>query len=173
MPEKAATPKGRCSAAVLRAWDSGRSAANTLGKLACLMYRSTSGARTNACPRTVAVPWTPPSTSTVAHLDTALRLYEQAEAGHDAARVRDRLKGMGDRRPRSTPGWDGLTESELRIVRLVAGGATNKQVADRLFLSPHTVGTHLGHAFCKLGIGSRVELTRIVLSQVGRLSGLS
>ncbi|GAA2215826.1 LuxR family transcriptional regulator [Nonomuraea monospora] len=105
---------------------------------------------------------------TVAHLDTALRLYEQAEAEHDAARVRNRLKGMGERRSRATSsrptaGWDSLTTSELQIVRLVAGGATNKQVADQLFLSPHTVSTHLWHAFTKLGISSRVELTRLVL----------
>ncbi|MEV4012529.1 helix-turn-helix transcriptional regulator [Nonomuraea angiospora] len=64
---------------------------------------------------------------------------------------------------RPTAGWDSLTASELQIVRLVAGGATNKQVADRLYLSPHTVSTHLWHAFTKLGISSRVELTRLVL----------
>jgi DNA-binding NarL/FixJ family response regulator len=83
-------------------------------------------------------------------------------------RVRDRLKGLGERRPRAvsgrpTAGWESLTASELQIVRLVAGGATNKQVADRLYLSPHTVSTHLWHAFTKLGISSRVELTRLVL----------
>lgn len=107
-------------------------------------------------------------TGTISHLDTALRLYEQAEAAQDAARVRDRLKGLGERRSRTvssrpTAGWDSLTVSELHIVRLVAGGATNKQVADQLFLSPHTVSTHLWHAFTKLGISSRVELTRLVL----------
>jgi DNA-binding CsgD family transcriptional regulator len=107
-------------------------------------------------------------TGTVGHLDTALRLYEQAEAEHDATRVRDRLKGLGERRSRAvsgrpTAGWDSLTASELQIIRLVAGGATNKQVADRLYLSPHTVSTHLWHAFTKLGVSSRVELTRLVL----------
>ncbi|WP_260478445.1 AAA family ATPase [Nonomuraea sp. WAC 01424] len=107
-------------------------------------------------------------TGMIFHLDTALRLYEQAEAEHDAARVRDCLRSLGERRSRGassrpTAGWDSLTASELQIVRLVAGGATNKQVADQLFLSPHTVSTHLWHAFTKLGISSRVELTRLVL----------
>ncbi|MFB4289234.1 helix-turn-helix transcriptional regulator [Nonomuraea sp. ATR24] len=107
-------------------------------------------------------------TGTVVELDAALRLYEQAEAEHDASRVRDRLRGLGQRRSRDVPsrptaGWDSLTASELQIVRLVAGGATNKQVADQLYLSPHTVSTHLWHAFAKLGISSRVELTRLVL----------
>ncbi|MGW7477063.1 response regulator transcription factor [Nonomuraea muscovyensis] len=49
-------------------------------------------------------------------------------------------------------------------MRLLAGGATTtKQVADQLYLSPHTVSTHLWHAFTKLGISSRVELTRVLL----------
>ncbi|MFI7455416.1 AAA family ATPase [Nonomuraea sp. NPDC049714] len=105
---------------------------------------------------------------TIDHLDAALLLYTQAEAEHDAARVRDRLRNLGERRTRDVPrrptqGWDSLTASELQIVRLVAGSATNKEVADQLYLSPHTVSTHLWHAFTKLGISSRVELTRLVL----------
>ncbi|MER6828984.1 helix-turn-helix transcriptional regulator [Streptosporangium sp. NPDC000563] len=48
-------------------------------------------------------------------------------------------------------------------MRLVAGGATDKQVADRLHPPPHTVSTHLRHAFTKLGVGSRVELTKLLL----------
>ncbi|MFF5107526.1 helix-turn-helix transcriptional regulator [Streptosporangium sp. NPDC000509] len=64
---------------------------------------------------------------------------------------------------RPTAGWDSLTASEMQVIRLVAGGATDKQVADRLYLSPYTVSTHLRHAFTKLGIGSRVELTELLL----------
>ena len=45
---------------------------------------------------------------------------------------------------------------------LVGAGATNRDVAARLVLSPHTVSTHLRHAFVKLDINSRVELARIV-----------
>jgi DNA-binding CsgD family transcriptional regulator len=58
-------------------------------------------------------------------------------------------------------GWSGLTESELHVVRLVAQGLTNRQTAERLFLSQHTVSNHLRHAFAKLGISSRVELARL------------
>ncbi|MDX3104738.1 response regulator transcription factor [Nonomuraea angiospora] len=68
---------------------------------------------------------------------------------------------------RPTTGRDSLTASELQIVRLVAGGVTNKQVADRLYLSPHTVSTHLWHAFTKLGISSRVEHTRLPVTTEG------
>jgi DNA-binding CsgD family transcriptional regulator len=50
-------------------------------------------------------------------------------------------------------------------VRLVAGGATNRSAAEQLYVSPHTVSTHLRHAFAKLGITSRNELIRIALSR--------
>jgi DNA-binding CsgD family transcriptional regulator len=46
------------------------------------------------------------------------------------------------------------------VVRLVSEGGTNRQVAERLFLSPHTVNTHLRNAFVKLGVRSRLELAR-------------
>ena len=57
---------------------------------------------------------------------------------------------------------DSLTESELKIAHLVAGGATNREVAQRLFLSPHTVNSHLRNVFAKLGIRSRTELSRFI-----------
>ena len=42
---------------------------------------------------------------------------------------------------------------------------TNREVASQLYVSPHTVSTHLRHAFSKLGINSRVDLTRIAVEQ--------
>jgi DNA-binding CsgD family transcriptional regulator len=41
------------------------------------------------------------------------------------------------------------------VVTLVAQGATNREVAERLYLSPYTVNSHLRHVFAKLGIRSR------------------
>ncbi|MFI7226632.1 ATP-binding protein [Nonomuraea angiospora] len=71
----------------------------------------------------------------------------------------------GRARPEATGrGWAALTASELRVVRLVAQGMTNREAAAALFLSPHTVDSHLRHAFAKLGVNSRVELTRQVLA---------
>jgi DNA-binding CsgD family transcriptional regulator len=64
-------------------------------------------------------------------------------------------------RPRSSSDWPELTESELAVVRLVAQGATNREVAERIYISPHTVNSHLRHVFTKLGIRSRVELARM------------
>ncbi len=66
----------------------------------------------------------------------------------------------------SVPGleWRRLAPGELRIVRLVAEGMTNREIAASLFLSKHTVDSHLKSAFAKLNIRSRVELTRLLLT---------
>ena len=58
-------------------------------------------------------------------------------------------------------GWDALTSAELAVARLAAADNTNRQIAEKLFISPHTVNTHLRHIFEKLGINSRVALTRL------------
>lgn len=104
----------------------------------------------------------------VARWKDALQLYDACAATVDSASVRSRLRAVGvavpsnrGRRPRL--GWAALTDAELAVVRLVAAGGTNREVAQRLFLSPHTVDSHLRHAFHKLGISSRVELTRIAI----------
>ena len=53
-----------------------------------------------------------------------------------------------------------LTNAELRVVRVIVDGKTNKEAASTLFLSPHTVDSHLRRVFGKLGINTRVELTK-------------
>jgi DNA-binding CsgD family transcriptional regulator len=55
-----------------------------------------------------------------------------------------------------------LTGSELQVVRIIADGATNRSAAEQLYLSPHTVSSHLRSAFAKLGINSRVQLARVL-----------
>jgi DNA-binding CsgD family transcriptional regulator len=62
--------------------------------------------------------------------------------------------------PRAKTGWDSLTDSELRVISLIAQGVTNRDVAAQLHLSLHTVKTHIRNAFAKLGINSRAELSR-------------
>jgi DNA-binding CsgD family transcriptional regulator len=100
-------------------------------------------------------------------LGRTLALYSELGATWDARRVRSHLRELGVRRrlvaaEPETNGWGALTASELTVARLVAEGLTNREVAERLFVSPHTVNSHLRHAFLKLGISSRVELARVV-----------
>jgi pimeloyl-ACP methyl ester carboxylesterase/DNA-binding CsgD family transcriptional regulator len=68
----------------------------------------------------------------------------------------ERMKQRRRRRP--SVGWESLTEAELDVVRLVAEGMTNPEIARRLFVSPRTVQTHLGHVFTKLGLSNRAEV---------------
>jgi DNA-binding CsgD family transcriptional regulator len=96
----------------------------------------------------------------------ALELYAQAGAAWDAGRVRGRLRALGVRRRlvaahRPGRGWAAMTDSELAVARLVAQGLTNREVAERLFVSQHTVSGHLRHVFAKLDVNSRVDLTRL------------
>jgi DNA-binding CsgD family transcriptional regulator len=99
-------------------------------------------------------------------LGRTLALYTDVGATWDARRVRSRLRELGVRRrlvtaEPETSGWAALTTSELTVARLVAEGLTNREVAERLFVSPHTVNSHLRHVFSKLRINSRVELARL------------
>jgi DNA-binding CsgD family transcriptional regulator len=62
-------------------------------------------------------------------------------------------------RARPSSGWASLTTTERQVVRLVADGLTNPQIAARLFVTRATVKTHLSHIFSKLGVINRTELT--------------
>jgi DNA-binding CsgD family transcriptional regulator len=68
-------------------------------------------------------------------------------------------RGRGERK-RPSSGWDSLTPTELDVVRLVAEGIPNKDIATRLFISPRTVQSHLRHVYNKLGLTSRVQLAQ-------------
>jgi predicted ATPase/class 3 adenylate cyclase/DNA-binding CsgD family transcriptional regulator len=68
-------------------------------------------------------------------------------------------RGHGERK-RPASGWASLTPTERDVVRLVAEGLTNSDVAARLFVSPRTVQTHLTHVYTKLGLTSRVQLAQ-------------
>jgi DNA-binding CsgD family transcriptional regulator len=58
--------------------------------------------------------------------------------------------------------WSTLTKAERTLSALVAKGMTNRQVAELLFVSRHTVDAHLRHIFRKLGVNSRVGLAHLV-----------
>jgi DNA-binding CsgD family transcriptional regulator len=100
-------------------------------------------------------------------LNSAFDTYIECEATADARRVGRTLRRLGAERrivahPRAKTGWGSLTDSELTVVNLIAQGATNRDVATQLHLSPHTVKTHVHNAFAKLGINSRAQLTQLM-----------
>jgi DNA-binding CsgD family transcriptional regulator len=101
------------------------------------------------------------------HLNAAFDTYMEHEALADARRVGRELRRLGVERrivshPRAKTGWGSLTDSELKVVHLIAEGATNRSVATQLHLSPHTVKTYLRNAFAKLGVNSRAQLTQLI-----------
>lgn len=103
---------------------------------------------------------------TVSVLETALDLYLDCGAARDTARMQRKLRRLGVHHvrrigiERRKSGWESLTGAELRVVRAIVDGRTNREAAHALFLSPHTVDSHLRRVFSKLDINSRVELTK-------------
>jgi DNA-binding CsgD family transcriptional regulator len=94
----------------------------------------------------------------------ALDLFESVSTPLWAERARDELRATGETvRRRDSSTLETLTPQERRVARLVADGASNKDVAAQLFLSSRTVEYHLGKVFTKLGVASRVELARLPL----------
>ncbi|HUB22573.1 MAG TPA: AAA family ATPase [Streptosporangiaceae bacterium] len=92
-------------------------------------------------------------------LEAALAAFQKLGAVPWASRAELELRATGRTR---TPAADTptvtLTPQELQIARLAASGLTNKQIAERLFLSPRTVSGHLYRIFPKLGITARAAL---------------
>jgi transcriptional regulator of acetoin/glycerol metabolism/DNA-binding CsgD family transcriptional regulator len=70
-----------------------------------------------------------------------------------------------DLRSRPLLGLGSLTDTERAVANLVAEGLTNRQIAERVFISRHTVDFHLRAIFRKVGVASRVELARQVIGQ--------
>jgi DNA-binding NarL/FixJ family response regulator len=58
--------------------------------------------------------------------------------------------------PRPPDPPDGLTQREVEILSLIAQGLTNGEIAERLFLSNHTIKTHINRIFAKTGSRDRV-----------------
>ncbi|MBX6354711.1 MAG: helix-turn-helix transcriptional regulator [Micromonosporaceae bacterium] len=81
-------------------------------------------------------------------------------------------RGRGTRQ-RPPTGWASLTSTELEVVRLVADGLTNPQIAERLFVSRATVKTHLSHIYAKLNITNRASLASLASANRDGLSAPS
>jgi DNA-binding NarL/FixJ family response regulator len=88
------------------------------------------------------------------------RFGESGESRDVAARLRNALGGEvgAAQRPGPVVAVQAFTPSEQQVARLVAKGLSNREIAERLFLSPKTVEAHLSRAYRKLGVSSRTQL---------------
>ena len=92
-------------------------------------------------------------------LREAVDLFDAMGATRWSARARLELRATGETvSPRTPEARDRLTAQELQIGKLAAEGLSNREIGERLILSPRTIGSHLYRIFPKLGISSRSEL---------------
>jgi DNA-binding CsgD family transcriptional regulator len=104
-------------------------------------------------------------------IQEARELLRAAQAGFDslgaslwAERARKELRAAGvASRAQAPTAWSSLSAQELQVARMAAEGLSNRQIAERLYLSHRTVASHLYRIFPKLGITSRAQLTVLSL----------
>jgi DNA-binding CsgD family transcriptional regulator len=97
------------------------------------------------------------------HLAQALDLAARCGARPLAARVREELKAAGARPRRDwRRGVESLTPAELRVARLAAGGRTNREIAQALYVTVKTVEGHLARVYAKLDINGRAQLAPVL-----------
>jgi DNA-binding CsgD family transcriptional regulator len=78
-------------------------------------------------------------------------------------RAREELRASGETsRRRSVASWDELSPQELQIAQMAAGGQSNREIGQRLYISHRTVGSHLYRIYPKLGITNRAQLYRVL-----------
>jgi DNA-binding CsgD family transcriptional regulator len=97
-------------------------------------------------------------------LHSALAAFEHFGAPHCAARARAELRALGALAAptHAVNPTARLTAQQLLVARMVAEGATNREIAARLALSPRTIDHHLRGVFSRLGIRSRIDLVRLL-----------
>jgi DNA-binding CsgD family transcriptional regulator len=94
---------------------------------------------------------------------SALDLFTRLGAKVWIERTQAELGRVATRRPAGSA----LTETERRVAELAASGQTNREIADALFISVHTVEAHLTRVYRRLGVQSRTELARLDLGTSG------
>jgi DNA-binding NarL/FixJ family response regulator len=93
-----------------------------------------------------------------AELERAAAIAEELGAGTVEALAEQALRALGVRTWRRKASAGAFTERELEIARLVAAGASNPEIASRLFLSRKTVERHVSNVLRKVGARNRAEL---------------
>ncbi len=100
----------------------------------------------------------------ISHFRTAYRIARKLGARPLAAQITNELERLGataeERRSSDAPEralHGGLTNRQAEILKHMAAGLTNKEIAGKLFLSPRTVDMHVGHILERLDCRSRIE----------------
>jgi DNA-binding CsgD family transcriptional regulator len=93
-------------------------------------------------------------------LRSSMALFDALGARNWGGRARDEVRATGESVGRRRPpdASERLTPQELQIAQLAARGLSNREIAERLFVSHRTIGSHLYHIFPKLGITGRTQL---------------
>jgi len=91
-------------------------------------------------------------------LERAVELFGRVGAVGLRRRAEEELAAAGGVPDRSRPTADLLSPVELQVARLAVGGATNRDIANQLFVSPRTIENHLGAVYRKLGVSGRPTL---------------
>ena len=92
-----------------------------------------------------------------------------------AERARNELRATGENSRTFQPkGWSLLSPQELQVAQLAGAGLSNREIAERLFLSHRTVGSHLYRIFPKLGVTHRAQLAAVLgaPATAGRLTAV-
>jgi DNA-binding CsgD family transcriptional regulator len=95
-------------------------------------------------------------------LRDAARIFDALGAAAWMRQAERELRASGESPQRSPDAREQLTAQEMQVAQLAAAGLSNREIAERLFLSPRTVTTHLSRIFPKLGITSRRELPAVM-----------
>jgi DNA-binding NarL/FixJ family response regulator len=91
-------------------------------------------------------------------------LGDEASGAAEDARAEEVFERLGVPRPgRESP--DGLSRRECEVLALVAEGRSNREIADRLFISDRTVGRHLTNIYSKIGVSSRTQAARFAIER--------
>jgi HD-GYP domain-containing protein (c-di-GMP phosphodiesterase class II) len=98
--------------------------------------------------------------------DAASELRADVKAGRlDADAVEAVLGAAGHRVMRRREGPAGLTAREVEVLRLLARGMSNKAIAEKLVISPKTVGNHVEHIYAKIGASARAQASLFAMQQ--------
>lgn len=96
----------------------------------------------------------------------AMAIFQRLAASRDIDSAAQLLRELGGGGRRWTKGFGMLTGRETEVLRLVATGMTNRQLAERLFLSRRTVEHHVANILSKLGLATRAEAAAYAMSRL-------